>query len=148
MSIREKLAGLGSVVKEKVGAAFADPDQLAAERELDAELGLAHEERAATVAATVAAPMDETTARRVLGLSDTATLDEVRVAAAALARPALAGAAANDNDAAGALERIATAAELLEERLLPLAGAPLAGAGAVPPTAPASGGRIRATARR
>jgi hypothetical protein len=92
--------------------------------------------------------MDATTARRVLGLSDDATLDEVRAAAASLARPALAGAAANDDSAAGALERIAAAAELLEERLLPLAGTPIARTGAAPPTAPLGGGRIRATARR
>ena len=148
MSIREKLAGLGSAVKEKVGAAFGDPDQQAAERELEAELGLAHQERAATLAAPPTPPMDETTARRVLGLADAATLDEVRAAAASLARPALAGAAANDDNAVGALERIVAAAEWLEERLLPLAGTPIARTGAVPPTAPVGGGRIRATARR
>jgi len=44
--------------------------------------------------------------------------------------------------------RRAAAAELLEERLLPLAGTPIARTGAVPPTAPVGGGRIRATARR
>jgi hypothetical protein len=146
MSIREKLAGLGSAVKEKVGAAFGDPDQQAAERELEAELGLAHQERAASSTAPPTPPMDETTARRVLGLSDDATLDEVRAAAASLARPALAGAAANDDSAAGALERIAAAAELLEERLLPLAGTPIARTGAAPPTAPHPGGRFVATA--
>jgi hypothetical protein len=148
MSIREKLAGLGSAVKEKVGAAFGDPDQQAAERELEAELGLGHRERSAASTAPPTPPMDETTARRVLGLSDAATLDEVRAAAASLARPALAGAAANDNDAAGALERIATAAEWLEERLLPIADTPIARTGVAPPTAPAGGGRMRATARR
>jgi len=149
MSIREKLAGFGSAVKEKVGAAFGDPDQQAAERELEAELGLAQQERAATGAAPPTPPMDEATARRVLGLSDAATLDEVRAAAAALSRSAVAGAAANDDVAAGALDRIATAAELLEERLLPLADAAPTGTGPTPPSpTPGAGGRVRATARR
>lgn len=151
MSIREKLAGLGSAVKEKVGAAFGDPDQQAAERELEAELGLAHQAQAATVSAPPTPPMDEATARRVLGLSDSATLDEVRAAAAALSRPAVAGAAANDDVAAGALDRIATAAELLEERLLPLGDTPAPtspGTAGTPPTGPTATGRVRATARR
>jgi hypothetical protein len=142
MSILEKLAGLGSAMKEKVEAALGDPDQKAAERELEAELGLA---QARTTPTTAAPPMDEHTARRVLGLSDGATLDEVRAAADALARPAVAGAAAHDETAVAALDRIATAAELLEERLLPLADGP--------PTSPTASagrgpGRVRATARR
>lgn len=146
MSIREKLAGLGSAVKEKMGAAFSDPDLEAAQRELDAELGAARRERADTAATATTTPMDEATARRVLGLSDAATLDEVRAASAALARPAVAGAAANDDVARGALDRIATAAELLEERLLPLAelaAPPPSTAGPLP-----GAGRVRATARR
>jgi hypothetical protein len=94
--------------------------------------------------------MDEPTARRVLGLTDGATLDDVRAAAAALARPAVAGAAANDDVARGALARIATAAELLEERLLPVAGLapPPAPPGATGPAGTPTSGRVRATARR
>jgi hypothetical protein len=150
MSIREKLAGLGSAVKEKVGAAFGDPDQQAAERELEAELGLTRQEQPSKTSAPPTPPMDEATARRVLGLADSATLDEVRAAAAALSRPAIAGVAASDDVAAGALDRIATAAELLEERLLPLVDAPTPtspGPG-LPPAGPAPTGRARATARR
>lgn len=145
MSIREKLAGLGSAMKEKVGAALGDPDHQAAERELEAELGLAHRARTTPTTAAPPTPMDEATARRVLGLADDVTLDEVRAAAASLARPAVAGAAAHDETAVAALDRIATAAELLEERLLPLADGPL------PPPAASAGpgpGRVRATARR
>jgi hypothetical protein len=146
MSIREKLAGIGSAVKEKVGAAFGDPalspEAREAQRELDEELA-ARSQVPSTPSPTPQAPMDEAAARRILGLAEGATLDEVRDAAWRLARPALAGAAARDDAAHAALDRVATAAEFLEERLLPLAGAPASG-----PTGAPTGGRARATSRR
>lgn len=145
MSIRDKIAGFGSAVKDKVGAAFGDPALSAeareAARELDEEL--AARSAAPSSAPAPQAPMDEAAARALLGLTTAATLDEVRAAAERLARPALAGAAAHDDVAHAALDRIATAAELLEERLLPLAGASPAGPAGLGP-----GGRVRATTRR
>lgn len=120
MSLRSTLSEFTSAVKDKVGSAFGEPDVRAAERELEAELARAHRPTSASTApSTRTTPLDEATARQILRLSEGATLDEVRAAAMALGRQLLSRHV--DDADPDALDRAAAAAELLEERLLPLA---------------------------
>jgi hypothetical protein len=118
MSIIDRLAVLGSSIgtslKGKVESAFTergdgDGD---VDNDVDSDGDMA--------SSRVQPALDEATARRRLGLDDACTLLDVRSRAAALARPALASALGNDDNALAALGDIAAAAELLEERLLPL----------------------------
>jgi hypothetical protein len=142
MSLRQTLSEFSSAVKSKLGGASSDPDLHAAERELERSLaGEPHEEGSPASSSTSARAMDERTARTTLGLTERATLDEVRVAAAALGRRALAGRVDDRND--HAIDRIVAAAEHLEERLLPLSGQTDA-----KPQASTTPARTRATARR
>jgi hypothetical protein len=143
MSLRETLSEFSSAVKSKLGGALSDPDLHAAERELERSLaGESHEAGSPASSSTSARAMDEGTARTILGLTERATLDEVRVAAATLGRRALAG---RLDDAERAIDRIVAAAEHLEERLLPLSGQ--TDKKPQTPTTPTPT-RTRATARR
>jgi hypothetical protein len=146
MSLRHTLAELSSAVKGKLGVEPSDPDLHAAERELEDALANAphHASSSSSSSSSSALAMDERTARTILGLADHATLDEVRSAAATLGRQALAG---RIDDANGrAIDRIATAAEYLEERLLPLSGQTEVKPQA--PTLTTTTTRTRATPRR
>ena len=139
MSIIDRIAVLGSSIgtslKGKVESAFTDRDDVDSDGDM--------------ASSRVQPALDEATARRRLGLADACTLLEVRSRAAALARPALAGALGNDDHALAALGDIAAAAELLEERLLPLTAA---GPATATTAGPERGGdapqRTRATTRR
>lgn len=143
MSIIDRIAVLGSSIgtslKGKVESAFTERGDGDDEAEGEGDVA----------SSRVPPALDEATARRRLGLEDACTLREVRSRADALARPALASALGNDDTALAALGDIAAAAELLEERLLPLtsAGPTTATAGG-----PERGGdapqRSRATTRR
>jgi len=140
MSLRARIADLGNSLKGKVDAALGGSQELA-----DSDHVVDDTPRAP--------PMDEPRARAVLGLGPDATLDVVRAAAAARAKVTLARAVAGDADALAALDDTATAAELLEERLLPLA-APSSSPSTSSPSstggsgAPHRGSRQRATERR
>ena len=141
MSIIDRIAVLGSSIgtslKGKVESAFTERDDVDSDGDGD------------MASSRVQPALDEATARRRLGLADACTLLEVRSRAAALARPALAGALGNDDNALAALGDIAAAAELLEERLLPLTAA---GPATATTAGPERGGdapqRTRATTRR
>ena len=143
MSIIDRIAVLGSSIgtslKGKVESAFTERDDVDSDGDGDGDMA----------SSRVPPALDEATARRRLGLADACTLLEVRSRAAALARPALAGALGNDDNALAALGDIAAAAELLEERLLPLTAA---GPATATTAGPERGGdapqRTRATTRR
>jgi hypothetical protein len=150
MSILDRIAGLGSSIgtslKGKVESAFTDKDGASDgdADSVDSDGGLPGPRPPA---------MDEAAARRILGLGESFTLDEVRARAEALARPALAGAVDNDQAGLAALGDVATAAELLEERLLPVSSPSSAGGSASggpprPTGTPGASPRARATARR
>lgn len=152
MSILDRIAGLGSSIgtslKGKVESAFTDKD-VASDGDADSV------DVESAPAGSRAPAMDEGAARRILGLGESFTLDEVRARAEALARPALAGAVNNDQAGLAVLGDVATAAELLEERLLPLSAsssASSAGSTSGGPHRPAgplgASPRARATARR
>ncbi len=138
MSIINRLSDLGSSIgnslKDRVGAAFSGDDDEAGD-DGSADNGIS--------AAPVVVVTDDS-ARAALGVGVDATLDEVRAAAAERAKGAHAGAVGGDVGALDELDRIATAAEFLEERLLPLSEVP-AGTGGAP--SPGSS-RVRATSRR
>ena len=114
MSIIDRIAVLGSSIgtslKGKVESAFTERGDVDGDGDGDGDMA----------SSRVQPALDEATARRRLGLDDGCTLLDVRSRAAALARPALANAVGNDDNALASLGDIAAAAELLEERLLPL----------------------------
>jgi hypothetical protein len=138
MSIINRLSDLGSSIgnsfKSRVGAALSGDDDENGDGDNGADSdGGDHRGAAAPVVA-----LNDDSARAILGLDAKATLDDVRASAAARAKGAHAGAMAGNAAAADDLDRIASAAEFLEERLLPLVDEPL----------PSASGRVRATARR
>ncbi len=110
MSLRRRLKGIGSSIKGKLDALTGD----------DVDTDDLDDMLSATESVTVMPTMDEAQARAVLDIGEAATLDVVRAAAAAKAKAVHPLAARGDEGGLLALDRIATAAELLEERLLPL----------------------------
>lgn len=137
MPILDKLRGVGEAVRDKVKETFGEGEGATEE---GAEPGLEEgpEGRALEPALDVAG------ARKLLGLSDGATLADVREAYRALARRhhPLARRDGMDSEAARTLDRLLEALELLEEHLVPLAGAGPASGGA------GSGGRAEPPPRR
>jgi hypothetical protein len=111
MAILDKLAGLGGAVKNTFDRAFGDGGNRHEDEVDDDDDGEA------------AAALDVEGAWGVLGLTATATLDDVRAAARALARQAHPATVDKEASALTAFARIASAAELLEEHLLPLSPA-------------------------
>ncbi len=126
MAILDKLAGLGGAVKSTFDRTFGEATKVDDDDDV----------------AALPVGLDLAQAWGVLGLTASATLDDVRAASRTLARLHHPGSVRKDAAAAVALARVAEASALLEEHLLPLVPSKVPG-----PAAALTSKRTRATAR-
>lgn len=114
MAIFDKIRGVGEAVRDKVKQTFGEPSS---------SDGDPHEDESAPAAAAPA--LTPEAAYALLGLAEGVTLADVRTAYRALARDRhpIAVREGADSEAQRALDRLLEALELLEEQLVPLAGA-------------------------
>jgi hypothetical protein len=141
MAILDKVLGVGEAVRDKLKETFGDPDLSGADDDVDAESEGASGEGASA--------LDPAAAYAALGLSEGATLADVREAYRSLARyhHPIAARDGLESDAQRALDRLLEALELLEEHLVPLAPSTSGSGSVTPRAARPPPRRKRATAR-